>query len=524
MTINSSFDRSQSQFTRIDHKKQLFLDDRMIEEIRNVRRVQHHPVKHPGNPLIKQDKPWEMSIYMRAAQVVYDAEERLFKCLYEDLNLAAEVKGAGHGEASTLLYAVSKDGVTWEKPLLDHVLHQGKKTNMVVGPGRMLDCAAHSGTVLYDPFDPDKARRFKLMYNGEKTGSNSPKRFTQRSPGSFGLDLALSPNGIDWTPYPGNPVVWDWGSDVEQLTYDPATKRYVVLGRADAPWYSSHPNFQHWFPPVRPNDPRGATYPARLVYRLESDDAIHWSEPVLVSAPDKTDNLDDQHYNLVRWRVGDCELGMLDVVHNVANTVTAQLAWSYDGVNWNRMQDRRDLIPLGPPGSCDCFLAECWNPPITVGDEHWLFYGGSNIHHDWWCPALPGGEDEAPVGATADEKTLAGKTHLCLAKIGVDRWVSLSAMAREGYVQTFPVFSTGSKLIVNGRCGKHGFIAAEISDNWNNVWADFSRDKCDVFTGDAVSHVFSWQGRTGVNMIPGIVKIKFHLRDAEIFSFRIADK
>ncbi|NQU75880.1 MAG: hypothetical protein HQ546_06155, partial [Planctomycetes bacterium] len=204
-----SFDQTARQFSRIDHKKQLFLDDRMVEEVRNVRRTQHHPVKYEGNPLIKQDKPWEMSIYMRAAQVVYDAQEKVFKCLYEDLNLAAEWGGKGHGEASHLLYAVSRDGVTWEKPLMDHVLYKGQKTNIVVAPSRALDAAAHSGTLLYDVVEPDPAKRFKLMYNGDKTGANHPKRRTQRTSGSFGLDLAFSPNGIDWTPYPHNPVVSD---------------------------------------------------------------------------------------------------------------------------------------------------------------------------------------------------------------------------------------------------------------------------------------------------------------------------
>ena len=525
MNNAAGFDPVQKQFTRIDHKKQLFLDDRMIEEIRNVSRVQHHPVKHPGNPLLKQDKPWEREVYFRTSNycVQYDAADQLFKCWYEDLDLSGERRGAAHGTTGGLLYAQSKDGLHWEKPLLDRILYQGQKTNMLLGDGKQLDAGTHSATVLCDPLDKDPARRFKMVYNGSRAGANVPKKREQRLGDSFGLCIAFSPNGIDWTPYAGNPVREDWGSDVEVLTYDSIKKKYVIYGRADAPWYSPHPNFKHWFPPVRPNDPRGATYPARLVYQLESDDAIHWTEPVLVFAPDKTDNLDDQHYCLTNWRVHDYHMGLLLVIHNVPNTVTLQLAWSYDGINWNRTQDRPDVIPLGAPGSYDSLMAECPTPPITVGDEHWLFYGGSNIHHDWWCPALPGGEDEAPVGATADEKTLAGKTHLCLAKIGVDRWVSLSAMAREGYVQTFPVFSTGSKLIVNGRCGKHGFIAAEISDNWNNVWADFSRDKCDVFTGDAVSHVFAWQGRTGVNMIPGIVKIKFYLRDAEIFSFRIAD-
>jgi hypothetical protein len=45
---------------------------------------------------------------------------------------------------------------------MDRVLFEGRKTNFVLGPGRCLDAATHSATVLYDPRDPDSSRRFKM--------------------------------------------------------------------------------------------------------------------------------------------------------------------------------------------------------------------------------------------------------------------------------------------------------------------------------------------------------------------------
>ena len=506
------------QYSRIDDRKQLFLDDRIVEEICNVRRVQHHPVKHPGNPLVGQDRPWEKNVYFRTSNysVAYVPEEKRFKCWYEDLDLGVEGK-TGSCDGNSVLYAESADGLEWEKPELDRVRFEGRRTNIVLQGCEPFGAMPHSATVLYDPVDADPAQRYKMMFNGCRTGANLPKKNEQRIGDSCGLGLAFSPDGINWAPYPDNPVVPNWGSDVEVLSYDPIAKKYVIMGRADAPWYSPHPDYRDAFGPVRPNDPRGASYPRRLVYRLESDDCIHWSEPVLVSAPDKTDNLDDQHYSLTHWRVDDYHLGMLTVFHGVPDTVTLQLAWSYDGIHWNRTQDRPDLIPLGPGGSYDCFMAECPTLPITVGDKHWLFYGGSKVHHDWWSPTAQRKEKDLA-------ENLAFGTHLCLATIGIDRWVSLHAFQREGYVQTFPVFSTGSKLIINGRCEKGGYIGAEISDNWSNVWDGFGRSECDVFSGDAVRHVVSWKGRTDVNMIPGIVKVKFYLKNAHLFSFRIADE
>lgn len=517
-------DRQTRQYMRIDHKKQLFLDNRIIEEVRNVRRVQHQPVKHPGNPLIKQDRPWEKAVYFRTSNysIAYDPERKLFRCWYEDLNQKSERDGSDYGESGALLYAESADGLHWEKPLFDRVLFDGKKTNILIQGSGCLNAMPHSATILYDPYDPDSSRRYKMMYNGLRKNANCPKKNEQRIPAGAGLCLAFSSDGIDWTGYPDNPVVLDWGSDVELLNYDVVRRRYVVMGRSDGPWYSPHPDFGHFFAPTRPNDMRGAAYPVRMVYRLESPDCIHWSEPVLVFVPDQTDNLDDQHYSLTHWYVDDYHMGMLTVFHAVPNTVTLQLAWSYDGIQWYRAQTRPDLIPLGAEGSCDCFMAECPVPPITVDDEHWLFYSGARVHHDWTDVQPPGCVDDHIEAHIVED--LAGGTHLCLAKIGVDRWVSLCAFRREGYVQTFPIFSTGSKLIINAKCGSDGYVLAEISDNWNNPWPGFRRGDCDVFRGDAVNHTVSWKGRSDVNTIPGIIKIRLYMRNAHLYSFRVADE
>ncbi|MCY3801402.1 MAG: hypothetical protein OXG46_07465 [Chloroflexi bacterium] len=85
------------------------------------------------------------------------------------------------------------------------------------------------------------------------------------------------------------------------------------------------------------------------------------------------------------------------------------------------------------------------------------------------------------------------------------------------------MFSTGARLFINGRCGPDGYIDVEIMDGWNNVWAEYSRDRCRRFTGDAVRHPVKWSGRETVNEIPGGVKLKFYLRNAELYGFQFAD-
>ena len=48
------------QYKRIEDRKQFFFDDDIIACVRNVTRAQHAPVKHPANPLIVRDRPWEI--------------------------------------------------------------------------------------------------------------------------------------------------------------------------------------------------------------------------------------------------------------------------------------------------------------------------------------------------------------------------------------------------------------------------------------------------------------------------------
>ena len=45
----------------IVHGKQLFVDDSLIAESQGVTKVLNQPVKHPNNPLLVKDRPWEES-------------------------------------------------------------------------------------------------------------------------------------------------------------------------------------------------------------------------------------------------------------------------------------------------------------------------------------------------------------------------------------------------------------------------------------------------------------------------------
>ena len=521
-------------YKKIDSKKQMFLDNDLVAVVKNIKRTLHEPSKHPQNPLIRQDKPWERLIYFRtnAYNVIYDEADKLFKCWYDDRPAAEQVVGQ-NGKmiakekdtaagcdlfGSRICMAISKDGINWEKPGFGKVVEDGHNTNVVFFDDKDPKGGIYAMSVLLDPNESDLLRRYKAIYCHVRPNWNVPKVSTQRDMHSVGWHLAFSPNGVDWTKYEDNPIITECGSDVVILTWDPVDKKYVLMCRAVHEADSPHPDFDNWYTPFCPDQPPGVWCPRRRVDRMESEDCIHWSSATLVSSPRPEDDLQEAHYGLLPWRVDDYHLGFLNILQQVDNTFHFELIHSRDGLNWNRFTPRRPVIPAGGPGSFDEFMVECPNTFLTIGDKHWIYYGGNSCHHDWWIPA----KDTPDVPETRDPSLV--QHHLGLAKIRLDGWVSLDAFVREGYVETKPVWSAGAKLIINGKCNSGGHIMVEVMDNWDNVWDGFSRKECDVFTGDAVNHVVSWQGRTDVNSIPGIVKLRFHLKNAELYSFRIADE
>ena len=176
----------------IGNRKQLFLDDWLIEETSRISRFMCRPQKHLDNPIIQADRPWEMGIgkdYFTGVQifgqaVVYDEEERIFKTWYVPRSME---------EGMHWCYAVSSDGYQWEKPDLGIFEFRGSKKNNILADFR--DPVYFN--VFKDPHDPDPQRRYKAL--GEQEGPI----FNQTG----GAAVAFSPDGLHWKEWPGNPVV-----------------------------------------------------------------------------------------------------------------------------------------------------------------------------------------------------------------------------------------------------------------------------------------------------------------------------
>jgi len=519
----------------IGQQPQLFFDNYIIEMVNYVTRTMHSPSKLGENPILKKDQPWEKVLLIRTStwNVHWDEKENLYKCWYMDLGWDFEAfmgrNSSMHGKVPPglhessdhrTLYAESEDGIHWQKPELDYRRIDGQKTNICLGNEEI--GKVHCCTVLPDPFESDEEKRFKaIFYNWpppEKMGGAGAR-----------IAAAYSPDGRVWTPYDQPVVIGEISElplgDVIILTADRATGEYHldtrVVGMSERLANPKLP-LTGWDQALYPDDPWRMI--KRRIFSTNSYNILQWPGLHEMLVPDEVaDNIDDEFYGLVRFRIGDLLIGLLNVFHRTENTLNIHLVYSRDGFNWQHAGQRRPFLDLGSEqeGAWDRYMVETCTQPLFLDDETRIYYGGSSYHHDWWMVGAKEGLDhpEAKLGPKAGESALG------LATLRPEGFVSLDSMVRDGILSTRPFVSDGNKLVVNVACQPKGYFEAELTDVNDDVIAGYERKACDTFQGDATKHVVTWQGQSQLpqEVLQQGAKLRFFSRHASFYSFRIAD-
>jgi hypothetical protein len=335
----------------IDVGRQLFVDDFLISET-TLARTFHLPKYHSASPVVKPDQPWEMKNPDHAAAMVfsdgvwYDPSDRLFKMWYLG------------GESASTGYAVSKDGIHWDKPSLD--VRPG--TNIVQPGGR------DSSTVWLDLEEKDPARRFKMwrvIGVGEDpvTGWNN-----------WAMEIHFSPDGIHW----GEPVARS-GRMVDRSTvfWNPFRKVWVY-------------SIRHAYKTGAPLDRAYGFYRKRS-YVEGSDvlEAARWevNEPLRWTDVDRLDpqredlKIKPQLYNLDAVAYESLMVGFFTIWrgqpenrHKPNNVV---LGYSRDGWHWSR-PDRRAFCPVSDnQGDWNANnVQSAGGGFLVVGDELYFYVSG----------------------------------------------------------------------------------------------------------------------------------------------------
>ncbi len=496
----------------ISRNRQLFLDNLILEQVQDVTKTVHRPEKVAENPLIGADKPWEQVTYFacNTFQVVHDAKDDKFKCLYTDWHWDAEEYAKRRSWTDTDIsllrqaYAESSDGLRWAKPALGRIQEDNQDTNLVWGGGKT--GTVYCNAVIEDPHAEDEEHRWKCLY-------------VHDAPGIHTIEAGYSGDLINWVPYQEAPAFGTrtYLNDVMTMAYDPYARMFVLMTREP---------IQAFVPPI-PGNPRGTTsffsphYPnditrmnKRRIWQCLSHDFIHWSHPYITFQPDEEDNLDDSFYGMHQHFVGGQRVGFVNVLHETSNTMDVRLAHTRDGHVW-RWISRERWLERGPAGAFDRNMVVIPTAPIVRGEEIYFYYGGSKNHHDWW---MTGAAEDLDCPEARDREHVG--YYLGLAKLRVDGFVSIdTSPVRDGYLTTRPLFHQGDRFLINAKVQDGGFIRVQLCDSENRLLEGYSFEDCRPFQGDSVHHMVTWKAGPEVPS-KGMYKVNFHMRKASLYAFQ----
>lgn len=444
----------------VGDRKQLFLDDEfLVERSEGIRYIVNRPAKHPDNPLIVPDKPWEL-VLQHYGSVLWDENEAVFRIWY-----TCRTHRYGKDNAVVVGYAVSKDGIAWEKPSLGILDYEGStETNLVLdmGPG-----GSGGVCVLDTPWD-DPKKRYKMLYKTIEEGG--------------GIKVAFSSDGIHWEKYPEtvlggvfdtfNVALWDGDKFVAYVRINQRPrKRFRALGR------------------------------------IESEDFIHWTKPTIVLSPDDQDPEDSDLYTSAAFKYDEADRAYFmfpSLFDWRTGQLTPQLATSRDNVNWRRASNREAVIPLGPPDSYESQEIMVGAPSVVKDDKVYVYYHGENRPH--W------GGTGAPFEM---------KSGIALATYRLDGFVSIEAGDKPygGSVTTIPIQFSGTQLEINADA-TWGEIRVEILDDTNQVIEGFEVDACEPITGDSVRHRVNWKEMSVADLVGTTVKLRIHLTASRLYAFQ----
>ncbi len=514
---------------------QLFVDDFLIEKQSGLHRVLHHPDKHPANPLIVPEQPFEKRYKYHfgwgVGSVIHDAANRCFRAYWPQA-------------MKNVLYAESDDGLHWRKPALERHAYEGRTDNNIL----LADHFANS--VAFVPDDPEG-------YNWRMFALGRGK----------GPQLLRSRNGLDWE---GRRIAVDMrGSDDACLVYDRFQDRFLLVGKFRTPIGKTIVNpltAEPWEIPIRhlrvthadrdlsalapwegtflPDETDHASvagrYPAIFVegfltpWRMKPEfEAAH-------ALADKSGYLDrltvapqsGYHHmdfmNMVILPYDGLYIGLLQVLNATAHvfdfgakgspradggpgsdgTMEIQLVCSRDLAHWVRLGDRLPFLPLGEVGTWDQSMVTPFTSNHIVRDgKIWLYYGGLEHSHQHYSRWNKPGDYPGENGGIG------------LATLREDGFISLDASLDGGELLTRPLQFRGERLTVNAQA-TGGEITVELLDEQGRVLPGFERTQCVPLRESGIRQPVRWKGAPSrLDLSSQPIRIRFNLSNASLYAF-----
>lgn len=251
----------------------------------------------------------------------------------------------------------------------------------------------------------------------------------------------------------------------------------------------------------------------RAIGLTQTRDFLNWSAPKLVLFPDGQDPPDTSFYGgdyFSHPGLDDLHCMLVQVYHHITDHMDSQIAFSRDGVIWQR-PERRAIIPAGVAGSNGPSMVYSWGSGIVeLPDGLWgsLFGAHNKLHNE---PRLDG----------------ANSCSLRWARWKPFRFCGIESKA-EGRFTIATIKRTADELRLNYHCKPGGWIEVEILRQIpSRVHPDvdpvtgFTFTDSDRLTGDSIDSVVTWGDRSDLSEVGEMLAVRLKMFQAKIFAYRI---
>ena len=471
-----------------ERTKFLVLDSRIIDRTAGAELTLGEIEKSKHNPLFSEDKPWETRFDNLNPTVIYDQEEKLYKCWYSFFIIDQSTtdtpreewwkytylgEHTGTKRKGGRAYATSKDGIKWDKPDLGLVEFNGSKQNNLVSRG---------GAIFRDVRESDPAKRYKGV---AKTGSEA--RGNQR------MAVVFSPDGLHWSdPVHCSGIDAEGDRGINNALWVPELGEYVGLTRH---WRLLAPEEAEvlWFPGRSSSGLINSGDGIRQVGWTSSKDFLTWTKPKVI-----LEGLEDhlQIYSMPVFRYGGVYIGLPAIFNTKTDRVHTELTWSPDTIKWHRINPGTPFIPNSKNrGDYDwgCVYAGR-SAPVIEEEEIRLYYGGSNGLHTSWRDGF-----------------------FCMATLRPDGFAGYEPTSTDtpAIITTKPVLGQFAALRITADVQVGGSVRVAVVDKQGKELA-----RSEPLNSTVTDGKITWEAGWDVNAMSGEkIRLKFELNDAKLYAF-----
>jgi hypothetical protein len=481
----------------IGSRRELFVDDTLIERMDGVDLRLHHPT--PREIVLVHDAPWEGNS-CNYYTVLQDGDR--YRMYYRGSEQALKDDPPPH--PSVMCYAESTDGIHWEKPDLGLVEYGGSRDNNIFYAG---PCAE-----AFVPFvDANPDCRPEGRYKALGTGPDET--------GHLALYAFRSPDGIHWSPMGDEPVATEGAFDSQNLAFwDPNVSAYRAYWRG--------------FRDLETGRAVGFGRSGRVrdILTATSDDLLHWSDPAWLEYPGAPDEELYTNQVLPYFRAPHIYLGFptryldrgwSDSMRALPGLAHRELRSATSPREGTALTD--GLLMSSRDGRTFTRWREAFLRPGLRTANNWAY--GDN-YQGWGIVETKAMVEDAPDELSiyvTEAYWMPEGSRLRRFTLRVDGFVSAQAPGAGGELLTRPFVFAGCKLALNFATSAAGSIRVEVQDRGGQPLPGFALQDCSDLFGDDLERTVTWKEGWDVGKLAGQpVRLRFAMQDADLYALRFS--